>query len=344
MLPMSLAVSACLASSVFAATITVGRVALLANQPSQWVEIGVTGGELVAGIDLFLQLGDGGPQLADFGLPPGKAAPKITGIDLKAGTIFQGVSDEPTNVSSAQLPQTGVFTLSLVGAVQAVPAQGRLARVQIDTTGFFGGTWPLRMDNVLPFDVFGGPYATNFAGLPASIQNGSVSIPITRGDYNANQQFDASDVDILAAALRAGSNDLTLYDLNGDRVVNWSDHGFWVRYYAHTYTGDANFDGQFNSSDLVQVLAEGKYEDDVVGNANWGSGDWNGDGDFTSADFVLALADGGFEQGPPRATAAAVPEPATKCLGWVGAVLILALRNRLHRPRVGGSSDQKAEI
>ena len=305
---MVVAVSAWLTSAICGATISVGHVQLIANQPDQWIDITVTGGDFVAGVDLFVQVGDGGPQLADFGLPPGKAGPSITGVELKAGTIFQGVGDVPTDVGSTQLPQTAVFTLSLVGAAPTVPAQGKLAKVRIDTTGFFGGTWNLQLDNVLPFGIFGGPYATNFAGLQANIQNGTLSIPITRGDYNGNQQFDVSDVDILAAALRAGSDDRALYDLNGDDVVDWSDHRFWVRFYARTYVGDANLDGEFNTTDLVQIFAEGKYEDGVVGDATWGSGDWDGDSEFTTSDLVLAFQDGGYEQGPHTA-AGAVPEP-----------------------------------
>ncbi len=317
---MSVVVSICLTLDTSGASITVGDVQLVANQPDQWVDIEVSGGDMVAGLDLFVQVGDGGPQLVDFGLPAGKPGPSITGVDLKTGTIFQGVSDLPTDVGSTQLPQTAVLTLSLVGAISSVPAEGTLARVQVDTTGFFGGTWSLQLDDVLAFDVFGGPYATNFAGLPANIQNGSLTIPITRGDYNGNQQFDVGDVDILAAALRAGSNDRALYDLDGDDVVDWSDHRFWVHYYAHTYIGDADLNGAFDSSDFVQVFVEGKYEDDVAGNATWSSGDWDGDGDFTSSDFVIAFQDGGYERGP-KTDVAAVPEPT----GWSLVVIGLPL-------------------
>ena len=99
-----------------------------------------------------------------------------------------------------------------------------------------------------------------------------------------------------------------MYDLDSNNVVDWNDHRFWVHYYANTYIGDADLNGAFESADFVQVFAEGKYEDDIAGNATWGSGDWDGDGDFTSSDFVIAFQDGGYEQGP-RTGVAAVPEP-----------------------------------
>jgi hypothetical protein len=53
--------------------------------------------------------------------------------------------------------------------------------------------------------------------------------------------------------------------------------------------GDANLDGVFDSTDLVQVLQRGEYEDGVLDNSTYEEGDWNGDGDFDSADLVLVL-------------------------------------------------------
>jgi secreted trypsin-like serine protease len=53
--------------------------------------------------------------------------------------------------------------------------------------------------------------------------------------------------------------------------------------------GDANLDGIFNSSDLVQVFQYGEYEDQLSGNSEWSNGDWNGDGEFDSADLIAAF-------------------------------------------------------
>jgi hypothetical protein len=76
----------------------------------------------------------------------------------------------------------------------------------------------------------------------------------------------------------------------------------------NSWIGDANLDGQFNSADLVDVLAAGTYETDTV--AVWSTGDFNGSGRFDSSDLVTALVDGGYEQGP-RAAVRAVPEPSS---------------------------------
>ena len=62
--------------------------------------------------------------------------------------------------------------------------------------------------------------------------------------------------------------------------------------------GDANRDGLFNSSDLIQVFQYGEYEDNRDNNSTWEEGDWNGDGDFDSADTVIAFQLGRYEAVP----------------------------------------------
>ena len=89
--------------------------------------------------------------------------------------------------------------------------------------------------------------------------------------------------------------------------------------------GDANIDGVFNSTDLIDVLANGEYEDTVVSNSTWSEGDWNNDHEFDSGDLVSALATGGYEQGP-RPAVAAVPEPSNCGLMLLGAMAVLRRR------------------
>ncbi len=56
--------------------------------------------------------------------------------------------------------------------------------------------------------------------------------------------------------------------------------------------GDANGDGIFDSSDLVQVFRAGLYDTNLP--ADWASGDWNSDGVFDSGDLVLAFQQGNY--------------------------------------------------
>ena len=96
----------------------------------------------------------------------------------------------------------------------------------------------------------------------------------------------------------------------------------------HTYFGDANLDGEFNSTDLVAVLAAGEYEDGIESNSGWSEGDFDGDGEFTSSDLITALADGGYEQGPPQAVFVAVPEPVNTMIFPMGVLVLSRWRNR----------------
>jgi hypothetical protein len=142
------------------------------------------------------------------------------------------------------------------------------------------------------------------------------------GDFDSSGALDGPDIDDLTGQSASGTNNAT-YDLNADSLVNEADVQFWVKDLFNSWIGDANLNGEFNSSDLVAVLASGTYEADV--DSVWTTGDFNGDGRTNSSDLVAALADGGYELGP-RATAA-VPEPAT-VVSLSAALMLMLLRRR----------------
>jgi len=79
------------------------------------------------------------------------------------------------------------------------------------------------------------------------------------------------------------------------------------------FAGDANQDGHFNSSDLVQVFSEGLYETGLP--AVWQQGDWDGNGLFATGDMVLAFGTGMYEE---TAADAIVPEPSAMILFLFG--------------------------
>ena len=139
----------------------------------------------------------------------------------------------------------------------------------------------------------------------------------------------AADLDAIAAAIRNGTTDASV-DMNGDGTTDATDHLIWVEALNHTFLGDSNLDGEFNSSDLVTIFRAAEYEDDVDGNSTWAEGDWNGDGDFNTSDLVAAFASGGFEQGPRGGPAVAtVPEPC----GIAGPLAVLVLGTLIGRCR-----------
>lgn len=116
------------------------------------------------------------------------------------------------------------------------------------------------------------------------------------GDFDANGELEISDLEALGEQLLAGPSD-PKFDVDRDGTIDINDQRMWVDTLARTYLGDANFDGEFGTSDLVAVFQAGLYESDRPGEARWSSGDWNADGRFDTGDLVAAFQAGGFEVG-----------------------------------------------
>ena len=76
------------------------------------------------------------------------------------------------------------------------------------------------------------------------------------GDFNGDGLLDVADINRLSAESAAG-NHRAEFDLDNDGFVNASDISVWVRDLKQTWLGDANLDGEFNSTDLVVVFAAG---------------------------------------------------------------------------------------
>jgi hypothetical protein len=151
------------------------------------------------------------------------------------------------------------------------------------------------------------------------VQARLVTDPIP-GDLNEDGQLEIGDLELLSD-----------YPDYPEDLVRW------VKHLRRTWVGDANLDGEFNSSDMVQVFVAGKYETEQ--DAGWAGGDWDGNGVFDSSDMVTALADGGYEQGP-RTDGAAVPEPSAALLLLIGSALFLSGR-RNRQLRVKGERISK---
>ena len=158
-------------------TIDVGQHFLRANAPGQKIEMLVTGGQIVSGADLFVMVGDGGAELVDLGLPAGTNGPRLSAVDLKTDTIFAAIADQPIDLGS--LPQVANWSISSTTAGVDVEADGLLATLTIDTTGFIEGTWDLSLARILPNHPFG-PFDTEFAGIPAHVTNGSITVQPTQ--------------------------------------------------------------------------------------------------------------------------------------------------------------------
>jgi hypothetical protein len=172
-------------------------------------------------------------------------------------------------------------------------------------------------DEPLPGEL-GGYIGAQMAGINFDLGGGLV------GDFDSNGLLNAADIDDLTGQ-SAGATNPAEYDLNNDALVNEADINTWVKDVFGSWVGDADLNGEFNSSDLIVVLASGTYESDVA--SVWSTGDFNGDGRTNSSDLVAALADGGYEVGP-RAAVMAVPEPACNLLMGIFAAIALMKSRR----------------
>ncbi|MEZ6118108.1 MAG: hypothetical protein R3C28_16265 [Pirellulaceae bacterium] len=115
------------------------------------------------------------------------------------------------------------------------------------------------------------------------------------GDINRNGQLDADDIDAVMAAVRLGQDD-PRYSFTNDTTLDENDVEAWIENAAKTYVGDANLDGEFNSTDFIQTFQANTYEKDV--DAGWATGDWTGNRRFDSEDLVRAFMSGRIRKGP----------------------------------------------
>ena len=136
---------------------------------------------------------------------------------------------------------------------------------------------------------------------------------------------DLCRVNYLIDTFESGWYGVEIFDFDENQKVDFDDLSIFVDKNLQTSFGDANLDGQFNSSDLVAVFEASEYEDGIAKNSRWESGDWNGDRDFTTSDLTLAFQADRFEKGP-RDRVQNVPEPNSKLLvmmvcmfGWLRA-------------------------
>jgi hypothetical protein len=183
--------------------------------------------------------------------------------------------------------------------------------------------WMMEDQNVLPLEPnVPIPFALDWNGL-LPYPSGVLPLPL-RGDFNRDGVLTSTDIDDLTSQSASGMNS-TEYDLNADAIVNQADVTVWIRDVFGSWVGDSDLNREFNSSDLVIVLASGKYESGTP--SVWTEGDFNGSGLTDSGDLVAALADGGYEAGP-RAATAAVPEPASAVLISFGMMSCVVRRRR----------------
>ena len=104
------------------------------------------------------------------------------------------------------------------------------------------------------------------------------------GDLNFDGATDSADIELLQAAVRGQSEDLSL-DLNADQAVTGQDIDYLVDVIMGAQRGDVDLDGHVGFADFL-VLSDNFGSSD----AYWSGGNFDDDDNVSFADF-LALAD-----------------------------------------------------
>jgi hypothetical protein len=142
------------------------------------------------------------------------------------------------------------------------------------------------------------------------------------GDFDADGVLLASDIDLLSAEVRAGSN-TTSFDITNDQLVNELDRMKWVQELVGTSFGDADLDGNVQFADFLALAAS------FGTNGGWANGDFDGDARVQFSDFLLLSNNFGAGS---VANVASVPEPSKSTVfGIVLALLVSCHRRRAAR-------------
>ena len=155
--------------------VDVGDHPLLPNTPNQIVRLFVTGGAAVAGLNFNVQVADGVPFVSGGVI----LGPKLTGVDILGTTIdptiFFGNNTGQSNPNGAVDPDQ-IRSRAVTTQNGTVSANGLLAILTLDTTGFDIGVFDLNLKN-----VFGGSFPTTFVAssglnMTAAITDGTITV------------------------------------------------------------------------------------------------------------------------------------------------------------------------
>ena len=156
--------------------------------------------------------------------------------------------------------------------------------------------------------------------------DGYTYVALFLADYNNDERLNCGDIDLLTAAIVAGSTDL-MFDLTGDGMVTVADRDAWLAGDGGVFLrsgnpflpGDGNLDGVVDTSDF-NIWNSNKF----TANSAWCSGDFNTDGVVDTSDFNIWNSN--------KFTSAdrvqAVPEPVSGWLALAGGLVLSALRRR----------------
>ncbi|MCP4376099.1 MAG: PEP-CTERM sorting domain-containing protein [bacterium] len=151
-------------SAVFATPIiNVGSHQLQPNTAGQTIQLFVSGGDAVAGVNFYAQI-DGGGSAVPGGVDVG---PIFTNLDILTGTIF--ATNNNGQSGGPGYPQLAIGSTVLNSG--SVAADGLLATLTVDTTGVSSGDYAFLLSGTLNGD-------TDFAdvNIYPTITNGTIHV------------------------------------------------------------------------------------------------------------------------------------------------------------------------
>ncbi len=155
-------------------SINVGDHDLLPNQSGQTIEVYVAGGDPIQNVDVYAQIGDGGPLGGGSVSGPAFTLLNLFDDDPLTSFIFDPDNDglrrnPPYGVLVPQIAYEGI----MVSGTAPISANGLLAIFTIDTTGYTEGTWNLLLTGTNAGNTIFG-YGGN--EVPMTVTNGSITV------------------------------------------------------------------------------------------------------------------------------------------------------------------------
>ena len=235
------------------------------------------------------------PQAAELkALGPALKAGKLTGVSVDdTPDVRSDVYQDPdtgkyylVSLNSTRGNETTTFTVNvgLSGQVQAIPRFEETARPAISLTG------NNFTDTFTQYEVH--VYELNMLG-----------------DLNADNIVNSIDIDIHRNAVSTFSND-SIYDLNGDQVLDVQDTNYLISTILGTRIGDINLDRRIDALDMAIIRTN------LGGNSDaWSDGNLFGN-DIDNLDLTILRLNYGYDN--TAAEPFNVPEPATLALLSLG--------------------------
>jgi hypothetical protein len=153
-----------------------------------------------------------------------------------------------------------------------------------DSEGYMDGTFA--WDTAIPVITIG---RSSYGYGGSALMNCTIGILSeeagTTGDFNNDGKINATDIDLLSAAIKTTNPD-SKFDLTGEGLVNSSDMDVLVKDILKTYYGDADLNRSVGVSDLSVLAAN--YN--TASGASWANGDFDGNGAVGVSDLSILAA------------------------------------------------------